>query len=71
MAKGLGASARAFGAPPVLVPVVLGFEPREEWQSSTGTGDGEDPETNDVILVRGAAAAGTRGVRAAGSIGPL
>ena len=32
---------------------------------------GEDPETNDVILARGAAEAGTGGVRAAGSIGPL
>ena len=32
---------------------------------------GEDPEKNDVVLAGGAAAAGTGGVRAAGSIGPL
>ena len=32
---------------------------------------GEDPEKNDVILARGAAAADTGGVRAAGSIDQL
>ena len=67
VAEVLGASARAFCASPVLVPVV-GFEPRQEWQCQYREG----PEKKkDVILARGAAAAGTGGVRAAGSIGPL